>query len=78
MKFLFGDIVVVEENLIGVICKSWIKDPIHNQEKKYYYEVYVREFNTIVTYREQDIERYMVRHKELNDEEMEYQKNALL
>ena len=75
MKFLFGDIVVVEENLIGVICKSWLDDPIHNKEDvKYKYDVYVRSFNSIVTYKEDEIERYKVRHKELNEEEMEYQK----
>ena len=26
MKFCFGDIVIVENYLIGVICKSWIKN----------------------------------------------------
>lgn len=71
MKFCFGDIVVVEGNLIGVICKSWIKD-----NKEIYYEVYVRSFNGIKEYTESEIQRYMVRHKELNDEELEYQEEA--
>lgn len=66
-KFLFGDIVVVDDNLIGVICKTW------QNNKGYYYEVYVRNYNVIKKYNESDIERYRVRHKELNDEEMEYQ-----
>lgn len=66
-KFLFGDIVVVAGNLIGVICKTW------QCNKGYYYEVYVRNYNRIIEYYEWDIERYRVRHKELNDEEMEYQ-----
>lgn len=57
MKFCFGDIVIVENYLIGVICKSWIKN---NKE----------------IYNEDDIHRYMVRHKELNEEEMEYQKET--
>lgn len=72
MKFCFGDIVVVEGNLIGVICKSWCRN-----NKEIYYEVYVRSFNGIKEYAEKDIERYMVRHKELNDEELEYQQEAL-
>ena len=66
-KFLFGDIVVVEDNLIGVICKTW------QNNKGYYYEVYVRNYNVIKEYNECKIERYRVRHKELNDEEMIYQ-----
>ena len=66
-KFLFGDIVVVNDYMIGVICKTW------QSNKGYYYEVYVRKYNAIKQYYESDIERYRVRHKELNDEEMEYQ-----
>ena len=69
MKFLFGDIVVVEDNLIGVIVKSWETTLSKNR----FYEVYVRSYNCIKEYDEQDIERYKVRHKELNEEEMYYQ-----
>lgn len=76
MKFCFGDIVVVEENLIGVIVKSWIHST--DNGKEYEYEVYVRDFNSIVDYNEKDIERYMVRHKELDDQEIEYQRNVIL
>lgn len=68
MKFLFGDIVVVEDYLIGVIVKSWTLSMRGN-----YYEVYVRNYNSIKEYDEKDIERYKVRHKELNEEEMYYQ-----
>lgn len=68
MKFLFGDIVVVEDYLIGVIVKSWQSSMRGN-----YYEVYVRNYNAIKEYDEQDIERYKVRHKELNEEEYYYQ-----
>ncbi|WP_304393212.1 hypothetical protein [uncultured Clostridium sp.] len=71
MKFCFGDIVVVENNLIGVICKSWIRN---NEE--IVYEVYVRSYNEIKEYKEEDIQRYMVRHKELSGEELEYQEEA--
>lgn len=68
MKFLFGDIVVVEKSLIGVIVKSW-----ESNKRGKYYEVYVRNYNKIVEYDEKDIDRYKVRHKELNQEEMYYQ-----
>ena len=68
MKFLFGDIVVVEDYLIGVIVKSWTSSIRGN-----YYEVYVRNYNKIKEYDERDIERYKVWHKELNEEEMYYQ-----
>lgn len=37
MQFCFGDIVIVEDELIGVICKSWIRN-----NKDIYYDVYVR------------------------------------
>lgn len=75
MKFCFGDIVVVEENLIGVVVKSWIT--YSKGEKTRNYDVYVRMKNTIQNYREEEIERYMVRHKYLNDEELEYQYDVI-
>lgn len=68
MKYCFGDIVVVEGDLIGVVVKCWCDKT---------YEVYVRSFNIIKSYNENDIQRYMVRHKYLNDEELEYQYNAI-
>ena len=71
MKFCFGDIVVVEENLIGVVVKSWCS--LNKTE----HEVYVRYFNEIRSYKENQIQRYMVRHKYLSEEEIEYQKNAI-
>lgn len=67
-KFLFGDIVIVERNLIGVIVKTW-----ESFKRGYYYEVYVRNYNKIIEYDEKDIERYRIRHKELDEEEMYYQ-----
>lgn len=57
-KFLFGDIVVVDEYQIGVIVKTW-----ENTKRGYYYEVYVRSYNCIKEYDEDQIERYRVRHK---------------
>lgn len=68
-KFLFADIVVVEKNLIGVILKTWISDA--KQEIKY--DVYVRSENSIEEFREDEVERYRVRHKELDDTELHYQ-----
>lgn len=68
MKYCFGDIVVVEDYFIGVIVKSWL-DKTH--------EVYVRNYNSIKTYKEDEIEQYMVRHKYLDEEEIEYQYNAI-
>ena len=35
------------------------------------------ELNGILHYPESEIERYMVRHKELNEEELEWQSNAV-
>lgn len=71
MKFCFGDIVVVEDSYIGVIVKSWISEDDNN------HDVYVRMKNQIVNYKESDMQRYMVRHKYLNEEELEYQYNAV-
>lgn len=69
-KFLFGDIVVVDDDLIGVIVKTWE----NIDTKTLYYSVYVRQTNSIINYNEKNIERYAVRHKYLNDEELKYQK----
>lgn len=68
-KFLFGDIVVVEDYLIGVIVKTWYSTMCN----AFYYEVYVRNYNGIKEYNEEEIERYRVRHKYLTEEEYEYQ-----
>lgn len=73
MKYTFGDIVVVDDENIGVIVKSWLP----SNKKQPYYEVYVRMYNAIVEYDEDKIERYMVRHKYLDEQELEYQSNAL-
>lgn len=70
MKFCFGDIVVVDGENIGVVVKSWTgREPNH--------DVYVRMYNKIVNYKESEIQRYMIRHKYLNEEELEYQYNAV-
>ena len=80
MKFCFGDIVVVEDNLIGVVVKSWInpKDITANPEnREVRHEVYVRYFNEIREYPEELIERYMVRHKYIEGDEITWQHNAV-
>lgn len=74
MNFTFGDIVIVEENLIGVVVKTWIR----YNPKRIIHEVYVRDYNSIKEYEEKDMQRYMVRHKYLSEEEAEYQRNAIL
>lgn len=75
MKFCFGDIVVVEGNLIGVIVKSWITYSQGKSNRNY--DVYVRMKNSIQNYQENEIERYMVRHKFLSEEELEYQRDTI-
>jgi len=70
MKYTFGDIVVVEEINIGVIVKCWTG-------KNNNYDVYVRMDNAISNFNEEEIERYLVRHKYLNDEERHYQYNVI-
>jgi hypothetical protein len=71
MNYAFGDIVVIEGNMIGVVVKSWLSKP----EKTH--EVYVRSLNAIKIYEEREMQRYLVRHKELSEEEAEYQYNAM-
>lgn len=67
-KFLFGDIVVVDNYSIGVIVKTW-----ERATGGFFYEVYVRLANKIIEYDEDKIERYRVRHKYLSEEETEWQ-----
>lgn len=74
MNFCFGDMVVVEETLIGVVVKDWC--PI-GKDREINHDVYVREYNSIKNYKESEMQRYMVRHKYLNDEELEYQRNTV-
>ncbi len=77
MKFTFGDIVVVDGENIGVVVKSWLPVTGPNAKNGARHEVYVRLYNAIKDYYENEMERYMVRHKYLSDEEKEYQSNAL-
>lgn len=62
MKFQFGNIVVVDDDQIGVIVKSW-DDGKH--------DVYVRSYNGILEYDFKDI-RHFIYSKYLSDEEIEF------
>ena len=74
MKYTFGDIVIVDEENLGVIVKSWLHmlvkgKRIKNTDVIPKHEVYVRMYNAIKEYSENDIQRYLVRHKYLSEEE---------
>lgn len=60
--FQFGNVVVVDEDQIGVIVKSWA-DGKH--------DVYVRSYNGVKEYHESDISHY-VYSKELSVEQLEF------
>jgi len=77
MKYTFGDIVVVDEENIGVVVKCWTPIVGPNADRGSKYDVYVRMYNSIKEYYEDEMERYMVRHKYLSDEEKEWQFNAI-
>jgi HD-GYP domain-containing protein (c-di-GMP phosphodiesterase class II) len=64
-----GTVVRLNTNQIGVVVRAWGKLALGTYE----YEIYNRMTNKIETYLEKDVERYRVRHKYLNEEEMEYQ-----
>ncbi len=68
-KFRFGNIVVVEKDLVGVIVKSWES----LTSGKYSYEVYVRSRNHIRDYTEDKIRHYLM-CKELSEDELQYYK----
>ena len=74
MKLCFGDIVVVDDTQIGVVVKSWERSSLGSPPR---HDVYVRSYNAIINYPEDKIDRYMVRHKYLNEEEIEYQRNMI-
>lgn len=78
MKYTFGDIVIVDGENLGVVVKCWLGNILKpKNERVPKYEVYVRMYNGIVNYKEDEIERYLVRHKYLSEEEKEYQFNAV-
>ncbi len=57
-KFQFGNVVVVENNLIGVIVKTWGAS-FKKGGRGIHYEVYVRTYNAICEYDECDISHFV-------------------
>lgn len=49
-KYNFGSIVVVEGGLVGVVVKCWTDCT---------YEVYVRAYNGVSSYKESEIEKFV-------------------
>lgn len=62
-KFQFSNAVVVEDNLVGCIVKTWEA----SLNRGVHYEVYVRSYNTTIEYDEKDI-KHFVYDKELEEE----------
>lgn len=75
MKLVFADIVVVEGSLIGVVVKSWGRS---SNGREPHVEVYVRNYNVIKDYPISKVERYQVRHKYLDEDELGYQEHAVI
>lgn len=73
MRFCFGDIVVVHGDEIGVVVKSWQRS-VNGREAEH--EVYCRMSGAIETIPESQIQRYMVRHKYLDEQELQWQQNS--
>lgn len=63
--YQFSNVVVVEEDLIGVILKTWEGGDGYN------YDIYVRSLNSINNYEESEI-KHFVYSKELSEEEKDY------
>lgn len=59
-KFQFSNVVVVRTNLVGVIVKTWGA----SKNRGAHYEVYVRSWNRIEEFDEEEI-KHLVYDKEL-------------
>jgi len=57
MHYSFGDMVVVEGRLVGLICKVWSS---RGKQETWLYDVYVSEYSKIFTYAEPEIRRLRV------------------
>lgn len=66
-RFQFGNVVVVDDDELGVIVKSWGGDTTS-------YGVYVRGYNCVREYEEEDIKHYIY-SKQLTEDEYEYYKS---
>ena len=62
-KFQFSNVVVVDDDNIGVIVKTW-----QGGDDYYTYDVYVRYYGLIREYRESEI-KHFVFSKELHEDE---------
>lgn len=65
--FGFGNVVMVDDGLVGVVIKSW------GGSGSYNHDVYVRSFNGIRNYRESEM-RHFIYDKELTQESLGYYK----
>ena len=68
-RFQFGNIVVAEDDQIGVIVKTWHK--LIRFKTEYIYDVYVRSYNGIKEYKEENINHF-VYSKELAQDELDF------
>lgn len=50
IRFQFSNVVVVDDNQIGVIVKSWANET---------YDVYVRSYNGVKEYKQNDIRHFV-------------------
>ena len=57
MKFQFSNVVVVEGSQIGVIVKSWDNNT---------HDVYVRSYNSVINFHENDLVHYIYSKTLLN------------
>ena len=58
-RFQFSNVVVVDDNQIGVIVKCWADDS---------YEVYVRNYNSVSAYEGNDIKHFIFDKELMADE----------
>lgn len=68
MSFQFSNVVVVDDDQIGVIVKSW-GSGLKSVGRSH--DVYVRSYNGVKNYAEDDI-RHFIYSKYLTDEEREF------
>lgn len=59
-KYQFSNVVVVKKNLVGVILKTWGA----SKNRGIHYEVYVRSWNSIEEFNEDEI-KHLVYDKEI-------------
>lgn len=70
MKLVFGDIVVVDGNQVGVVVRTWAD----TREPKV--DVYVRSYQQVRAYSVDQVERHQVRSKILDGDDLVAQQIA--